>query len=186
MEFLDVASFSFDEEKNLQIEVRENTRHVLEADTVIFAIGQWPEIPEGFGLDTTGNNLIELDSYTQSTSRDGIFAAGDAVSGATSVIESIASGRKTAITLDRFLGGSGNIDVKLAPPSELKNCLGSGEGFAFLNRCEDSCILPEERLKSFSKVLHDMDEEIANYESKRCLQCDLRLKITPVKFWGNY
>jgi len=31
-----------------------------------------------------------------------------------------------------------------------------------------------------------MDEETADCESKRCLQCDLRLKITPVKFWGNY
>jgi formate dehydrogenase beta subunit len=186
VEFLDVASFRFDEDKNLQIEVRENTEHVLEADTVIFAVGQVPEVPEGFGLDTTENNLIKLAPYTQSTSREGVFAAGDAVSGATSVIQAIASGRKGAIALDRFLGGSGNIDENLAPPSEPEKCLGLWEGFAALKRCEDSCVLPEERLKSFCKVLRDMDEEIAQYESKRCLQCDLRLKITPVKFWGNY
>jgi hypothetical protein len=35
-------------------------------------------------------------------------------------------------------------------------------------------------------VVSDMDEETADYESKRCLQCDLRLKIKLVKFWGNY
>jgi len=186
VELLDVVSLSFDEDNIPHVEVRENSHHVLDADNVIFAIGQQPEIPEGFDLDITANNLIELDSYTLNTSREGVFAAGDAVSGTASVIKAIASGRKSAIALDKYLGGSGNIDEKLAPPSEPETCLGPGEGFAAMTRCEDSCILPEERLKSFCKVLQDMDGETADYESKRCLQCDLRLKITRVEFWANY
>jgi NADPH-dependent glutamate synthase beta subunit-like oxidoreductase/ferredoxin len=186
VEFLDVESFSFDEDKIPHIEVVENSQHILEADTVIFAIGQRPEIPEGFGFETSENNLIEIDSYTLNTSREGVFAAGDAVTGTASVIKAIDSGRKGAIALDRFLEGGGDIDEKLAPSSELKKCLGPWEDFAFLGRCEGSCILPEERLRSFCKVVHDMDEEKADDESKRCLQCDLRLKITPVKFWANY
>jgi len=186
VEFLDVESFSFDEDKNPQIEVIENSQHVLEADTVIFAVGQRPEIPDGFGLVTAANNLIELDSYTFSTSREGVFAAGDAVIGTASVIKAIASGRKAAIAVDQFLEGRGDIDEKLAPVSEPQKCLGPGEGFASMSRCEESCMLPEERLQSFCKVVHDMDEETADYESKRCLQCDLRLKITPVKFWASY
>jgi formate dehydrogenase beta subunit len=186
VEFLDVESFSFDEDKNAQIEVIENSQHALEADTVIFAIGQRPEIPEGFGIDTAPNHLIELDSYTFCTSREGVFAAGDAVIGTSSVIKAIASGRKSAIALDRFLEGSGEIDEKLAPPSEMKTCLGPGEGFASMSRCEEPCLMPEERLQSFCKVICDMEEETAAYESKRCLQCDLRLKMRPVKFWGNY
>ena len=186
VEFLDVESFSFDEDKNPQIEVIENSQHVLEADTVIFAVGQRPEIPDGFGLVTAANNLIELDSYTFSTSREGVFAAGDAVIGTASVIKAIASGRKAAIAVDQFLEGRGDIDEKLAPVSEPQKCLGPGEGFASMSRCEESCMLPEERLQSFCKVVHDMDEETADDESKRCLQCDLRLKITPVKFWASY
>jgi hypothetical protein len=35
-------------------------------------------------------------------------------------------------------------------------------------------------------VVRDMDEKEAENEAGRCLQCDSRLKITPVKFWGNY
>jgi NADPH-dependent glutamate synthase beta subunit-like oxidoreductase len=186
VEFLDVESFSFDEDKIPHIEVVENSQNVLEADMVIFAIGQRPEIPEGFGLETSANHLIEVDSYTFSTNREGVFAAGDVVIGTASVIKAIASGRKAAIALDQFLEGSGNIDERLAPMSEPQKCLGPGKGFASMSRCEDSCILPEERLRSFCKVVHDMDEETADYESKRCLQCDLRLKITPVKFWANY
>ncbi|HEY78204.1 MAG TPA: FAD-dependent oxidoreductase [Dehalococcoidia bacterium] len=186
VEFLDVESFSFDEDKNLEIEVRQNSQHVLEADTVIFAIGQRPEVPDGFGLDITAGRLIEVDTYTFDTSREGVFAAGDAVNGTSSLISAIASGRKGAVALDRFLEGSGNIDEKLAPQSEPEKCLGPGEGFATMNRHEVSCILPRERLESFCAVAGDMEEEAADYESKRCLQCDLRLKITPVKFWGNY
>lgn len=186
VEFLDVESFSFDEDSNPQIEVIENSHHVLEADTVIFAIGQRPEIPDGFGLDITANNLIELDSYTFTTSREGVFAAGDAVTGTASIIKAIASGRKAAIAIDKFLEGRGNIDEKLAPVSEPWKCLGPGDGFASMSRCEESCMLPEERLQSFCKVVQDMDEETAEYESMRCLQCDLRLTITQVKFWGDY
>lgn len=186
VEFLDVVSFSFDEDKNAQIEVRENSYHVLKADNVIFAIGQQPEIPDGFGISTTAGNLIELDSYTLNTSREGVFAAGDAVQGTSSVIEAIASGRKRAIAIDRFLGGSGDIDERLAPSSGFETCLGPGEGFAAMTRYQESCIPTEERLRSFCKVLNDMDEEAADYESERCLQCDLRLKITTVEFWGSY
>ena len=46
VECLEVASFSFDEEGGVQIETVEGTEHVLPADTVIFAVGQRPEIPD--------------------------------------------------------------------------------------------------------------------------------------------
>jgi len=186
VECLEVESLSFDEDKNPQIEVRENSQHILEAVTVIFAIGQQPEIPEGFGVNIAARNLIETDPYTYITSRDGVFAAGDAVNGTSSVIKAIASGRKAAIALDKFLEGSGNIDEKLAPQVEIEKYLGRRDGFASLERCRDSYVSAEERVKSFCRVAQDMDEKTAECESKRCLQCDLRLKITPIKFWGNY
>jgi len=186
VECLEVESFTFDEDKNPQIQVRENSQHVIDTDTVIFAIGQQPEIPEGFGINTLAHNLIETDPFTFTTSRDGVFAAGDAVSGTSSAIKAIASGRKAAIALDKFLEGSGNIDEKLAPPVEIKKYLGRGDGFAALERCGDSYAPAEERVKSFCRVAQDMDEKTAECEAQRCLQCDLRLKITPIKFWGNY
>lgn len=186
VECLEVESFCFDEDNDLELEIREDSRHVLEGDTVIFAVGQVPEIPEEFDLDTDTKGLIELDAYTFDTSREGVFAAGDAVYGTASVIQAVASGRKGAIAVDRFLEGSGDIDEKLAPDSEPGTYLGPGEGFASMSRGADSCVPPEERLRSFCLVVNEMDKKTAGYESTRCLQCDLRLKITPVKFWGNY
>ena len=186
VECLEVSSLTFDEEKNPQIEVRENSEHVIEADTVIFAIGQRPEIPEGFGLETGASNCISVDAYSFTTNKEGVFAAGDAVNGTSSVIKAIASGRKAAIALDKYLEGNGDIDEKLAPPTELKKYIGPWESFAALERCRDLYIAPKKRIKNFNRVVKDMDEKTAEYEAKRCLQCDLRLNITPIKFWSSF
>jgi len=186
VEFLDVASCVFNDEGMPEIDTVEGSTHALEADTVIFAIGQRPEIPEGFDIDKTDRGLIELDTYTFATSREGVFAAGDAVSGTASVIKAIASGRKAAIALDKYLGGGGRIDRKLAPQVEPARCLGPGPGFAALGRAADRCLLPEERVGSFCEVVESMDEDAAGEESARCLQCDLRLKIKSVEFWGSF
>ena len=186
VECLDVQSFEFDEDGNLNIETAEGSEHILPADTVIFAIGQRPEIPDQFRLATGRGNTIEVDEYTHTTDRDGIFAAGDAVSGTSSVIEAIASGRKMASAMDRYLGGRGIIDEELAPVEEPEAWLGRGENFACQNRCEMPLMPVEQRLSSFSKIVHGYDEETTHKESLRCLQCDLRLKISTVKFWAEY
>ena len=186
VECLDVESFEFDEDGSAHINGIEGSEHILPADTVIFAIGQRPEIPPQFDLRTGLGNTIEVDSYTLDTSREGVFAAGDAVIGTSSVIEAIASGRKGAIAVDRYLGGSGMIDEELAPDEVPKAWLGREENFASQHRRENACLPAEERLNSFCEIIHGLDEEAALEESKRCLQCDLRLKMTPVKFWGEY
>jgi formate dehydrogenase beta subunit len=186
VECLEVTSLTFDEEKNPQIETQEDSQHIINADTVIFAIGQRPEIPEGFGLNTSTGNCIEVDEFTFTTSKEGVFAAGDAVNGTSSAIKAIASGRKAAVALDRYLGGSGDISETLAPVTESEKNIGRREGFATLERCGDAYVPVEERVKSFCKVVAELNEKDVELEAKRCLQCDLRLKITPVKFWSSY
>ena len=186
VECLEVEAFEFNEDGTARIEAVEGSAHVLPADTVIFAIGQRPEIPDQFELDTDERGHIEVDPYTFDTSTEGVFAAGDAVSGTASVIEAIASGRRGAMAVDRYLGGSGSIDQELVPLEEPESWLGPGERFAGLNRCEVTCIGAAERVKSFGGIVQALCEEAAVAESSRCLQCDLRLKITPVKFWADY
>jgi NADPH-dependent glutamate synthase beta subunit-like oxidoreductase/ferredoxin len=186
VECLKVDSFEFDEEGKAQINVIEGSEHLLPADTVIFAIGQRPQIPERFTLVTGRGNRIEVDSYTFQTSKEGVYAVGDAVTGTTSVVEAIASGRNGAIVVDRYLGGSGEIDEVLVPVEKPEPGLGRREGFAQETRVENPRLAPRERVISFCQIARDLDEKAAVAESHRCLQCDLRLKITPVKFWGDY
>ena len=186
VECLDVDSFEFDEEGKAQINAVVGSEHLLPADTVILAIGQRSEIPAGFELATGKGNRIEVDSYTFETSREGVYAAGDAVTGTTSVIEAIASGRNGAMAVDRYLGGSGMIGEELAPVEAPEAWLGRDEKFACQPRRENPCAPPAERVNSFGKIVQSLDEVSAIEESGRCLQCDLRLKMTPMKFWGEY
>ena len=104
----------------------------------------------------------------------------------TTKMEEIERLRKEAFAIDQYLGGDGDINEELAPVIEPRTCLGPGEGFAALSRCEDACITAEERSQGFCKVVSEMEGEDAENEAKRCLQCDLRLTITTARFWGEY
>jgi NADPH-dependent glutamate synthase beta subunit-like oxidoreductase len=185
VECRDVASFSFDEGR-LNVEYVPDSSHVIPADTVIFAIGQKPEIPEDFGPDLTPRGLVEVDEYTLETSMDGVYAAGDVVMGTASVIKAIASARKTASAVDKFLGGNGNIEEKLAPDNVWNPWIGKAGDFAIEQRHESCMMNPEERVHNFCEVDGGFNEQAAMAEAGRCLNCNLRLKMTPVKFWGDY
>jgi formate dehydrogenase beta subunit len=186
VEFTQVASFSFDEDKRLQLETVEDSEHVIEADTVIFAVGQRPEIPEEFGVDKTDRGLIEADPSAMTTGREGVFAAADCVTGTDKVISAIAAGRRAASAIDKYLGGRGKLDQKLAPPAEPEQRLGRLEGFAELERLAEKRVPPGERVKNFCGVSVGLGELEADAEAGRCLQCDLRLMMKAEKFWGSY
>ena len=57
---------------------------------------------EGLGIGMTPRNLIEIDGNF-STSRKGVFACGDCVSGPSLVVRAISSGRNLASRVDRYL-----------------------------------------------------------------------------------
>ena len=142
----------------------------MEFDTIIAAIGQRPEIPHQFNLATGRGNAIETDPDTLATSIEGVFAGGDAVTGPASVIEAIAAGRQAAISIDKYLGGSGVIDEVLAPPEEAVGALEEAEE----KRRPLMPTLPlEQRTGDFSQVELGYSEEMAIEEAERCLRCDL-------------
>lgn len=186
VECRDVSSFAF-VEGTLKVEYAAGSEHIIPADSVIFAVGQRPEIPEDFDIDLTDRGLIEVDEYSLETSLEGVFAAGDVVSGTASVIAAIASARRTASKVDKFLGGKGNIDEKLAPDIALNPWLGKAEAdFATRPRFQPSLADPEERTHDFRIIDQGLDESSAHAEANRCLGCNLRLTVSPVKFWGDY
>ncbi len=186
IECLQVASFEFHEDGIPEIEPVQGSEHHLPADMVIMAIGQRPDVPDGFELDMDDRHRIEVDPYTLDTSVKGVFAVGDAVNGTASVIEAIASGRKGAIVVDRYLGGDGEIDEHLVPPEETDPWLGTGEGFPDMKRPKVPRFETGDRTNHFSVIVPSLDERTAIAESSRCLRCDMRLKMTPVRFWGDY
>ena len=89
----------------------------VDAETVIVAVGQEPEIPCEFSLPLNGKT-IRIAPDSMATAKAGVFAGADCVTGPRSVIEAIAAGRQAAIAIDRYLGGRGVIEERLAPPEE--------------------------------------------------------------------
>jgi len=76
------------------------------AGTVVIATGYAPrpgESPEY--LSIAGGARLRANFYTGRTRRDGVFAAGDAVAGAQSVIHAVAGGKRTALAVDAWLRG---------------------------------------------------------------------------------
>ena len=81
---------------------------LIDADTVIVAGTPQPNIvlqrylP---GLQCSANGTVQVDPQTCQTSLDQIFAAGNVVTGAGSLVDAIANGKNAALAMDRYLMG---------------------------------------------------------------------------------
>ena len=81
-------------------------RNSMEIDTVVMAIGQGPNplIPETTpDMETTKWGNIVADEATGKTSKPGVFAGGDVVTGAATVILAMGAGKKAARAINEYL-----------------------------------------------------------------------------------
>ena len=84
----------------------EGSNFILEADIAVLAIGYWPDPTIGEstpGLETHKWGLITADPKTGATTREGVFAGGDAVTGPDLVVTAVAAGRRAAKGIDFYL-----------------------------------------------------------------------------------
>ncbi len=152
----------------------------VEYDAVIGAIGQVPEIPAGFKVRTGRGNTIQADMTSMATSREGVWAGGDAVTGPDSVIRAIAAGRAAAVSIDKYLGGSGVIDEELTDERAIGKCTGiTAAGFPEQPRVKMPSLAPEKVSGNFTEVELGLAEAGAVAEGRRCFQCGFRSQITP-------
>lgn len=151
-------------------------------DNVIAAIGQNVVLGSGFGISPDSKGLIGVDGSTLSTGVDGIFAGGDVVKGPASIIEAIAHGKLAASSIDRFLGGDGNLLLSLAPEENEVSI-----GFyteASAARVEIPCLPACARTGNFEVVEKTLNGYLARKESDRCLWCDYRQFNVELDFEG--
>jgi len=145
------------------------TEFIMKFDNVLAAIGQRLGVSDQFDVPTGPKDTIMVNPRTLATPKEGIFAGGDAVTGPASVIEAIAQGRLAARSIDKYLGGSGDISEVLAPPETEIPPLKEGEA----RRPVTPTMPVVQRLKGFPQVELGYDEETAIREAGRCLHCDL-------------
>lgn len=89
----------------LPVEVPES-EYVIDVDCVIMAIGTTPNPlikNTTVGLDVNGRGGIIIEEATGKTTKEGVFAGGDAVSGAATVILAMGAGKKAARAIDEYL-----------------------------------------------------------------------------------
>ncbi len=84
----------------------EGSEHIIDIDIIVMAIGQGPNplvTTTTAGLDLTKWGNIVADAETGKTSKKGVFAGGDIVTGAATVILAMGAGKKAAAAIDRYL-----------------------------------------------------------------------------------
>jgi NADPH-dependent glutamate synthase beta subunit-like oxidoreductase len=160
----------------------EGSEEVLEVDNVIAAIGQFPELAflegdeAGKQIELTRWNSIATDDLTMATNIPGVFAAGDGVLGAATVVEAIGTGRKAARSIHLYLSGEkvAAQDNWVTEPqrqvrtrTEIPGAPPGGE------RAKMPELHVPQRAGSFEEVELGLEEDQARREAQRCLQCGL-------------
>ncbi|HEX2966238.1 MAG TPA: FAD-dependent oxidoreductase [Syntrophorhabdaceae bacterium] len=167
----------FDRGGRRKPEAVENSEFVLNADMVIAAVGQTPDLSylNGDGVKVTPGKTIEVNMKTLSTEKEGIFAAGDNVRGPATAVEAVADGKTAALAIDKYLGGDGE------PMNSFRNELISmvvSYNEAEYQKERPRVMMPhlplEKRSRTFNEVVLGYQTESAVEEAKRCLHCYLR------------
>ncbi len=151
----------------------------VEADTVIAAVGQAPDLsflPPDSALERTRWERLVVDENRLATNLPGVFAGGDFVSGPGMVIDAIAAGRRAAIAIEKYLrGDTSRVEIYDLKPSAIEEVISKEEEETWEPqfRPEMTRLPIEERKRSFKETELGFSEEKARQEAKRCLRCDL-------------
>ncbi len=162
------------DEKGRRYETVEGSEKTTPADTVIFAIGQLPDLA---GLSPDGrirqdeNGTVGSDPETMMTDRPGVFSAGDSDDMAGSVVHAIASGQRAASFIHRYLQGD-VVPVRPEPIMDAADIVVSiPAGTAKAPRRAERMRPVAERLSTWDEVVLGFDAEAAVAEAERCLNC---------------
>lgn len=184
-----ISSFRFDSDTGALVEEAvSDSSYTISCDSIVFAAGQVTGLTDEFGV-ALNRFGYPIDPATGKcgyvTSVEGVFAAGDVITGTKFLIDAIAGGREVAVLMDKYLGGDGIIDETLVPrtrPPELAKI----PNYSRLPRQEAGFRPAEERRQDFLPVSGGFTCDQSTCESARCLQCDLRRDLTRVKMWPEY
>ena len=142
----------------------------LEIDSLIPAIGQ------KVVLDFLPGGELKIDPSTCRTGLDRVYAGGDAVRGASSLIMAIGDGQKAAASILAASGAEGGRSISPAEDREPDWDALKLKQARRMPGARPSRRAPLERL-DFALYVHSLDEKTARAEAQRCLQCDVFCNI---------
>jgi NADH-quinone oxidoreductase subunit F len=145
----------------------QGSEFTLNVDTLIIAIGQKPE-------DLFEKIVKEIKFQTTNSK---LFAGGDIVSGASTVVKAIASGHKAAKEIDEVIRMK-NGESPYKPPLEetIGIPLTIDEDIKELPQARMPQLKINRRINNFKEVELGFTKEKAIYEAERCLRCDAEIE----------
>jgi NADH-quinone oxidoreductase subunit F len=148
--------------------------YTLHLDYLVPAVGQTPDTAcLGDKSIQTGEGQTLVVGAAYNTTRAGVFAAGDAVVGPSTIIQAVAHGNEVAVAVDQWLR-TGRLDkphyVTPLPPPPAGHDIAA---YANARRAATPRLSVDQRSKDFAEVELGYDKKTATEEARRCLRCDL-------------
>ncbi len=169
----------FDDDGRSRLSVDDTSTQVVDTDDIIISVGQAPDITflsKDSQIERSLWGSLEVNENSLSTNIPGIFAGGDFTTGPSTVIEAIASGRRAAIAIEKYLQkDKGRIEI-IDEKSSMQENAGLAldeESTEDKPRIDIELEQPSERVKDFREVEKGFSEKDAIREAVRCLRCDL-------------
>jgi NADPH-dependent glutamate synthase beta subunit-like oxidoreductase/pyruvate/2-oxoacid:ferredoxin oxidoreductase beta subunit len=152
---------------------------VIETGLIIAAVGEEPELSfmTGDAAIAIDKNHIKADPVTLATDIKGVFAGGDAVTGAATVIQAMAAGRKAAKSIDKYFKGE-PLEIGREAEGIFESKLIVDTWSIYQEPRASVPTLPvAQRKGNFKEVEMGLTREAAVKEAGRCLQCDCKICI---------
>ena len=157
--------------------------NIIQVDTVLYSLGQMAFSDQelantklGTVLDLSDSNCVNANVRTSLTSKEGVFAAGDAVSGSRTVIQTVVAARRAADNIHNYVMGIDKEEReerfnfnrgRSFDDVDLRNF----EGIKVKLREKMPTRPPATAVQDFNEIKLGFSEEMAVKEAERCLSC---------------
>ncbi len=143
----------------------------VRCDHVLYCIGQkaeWGELLAGSKVELNPNGTVKAEPITLQTAHKDIFAGGDACHGQKYVVDAIAAGKESAVSIERYLTGA---DIAQGRNAYRKVENPPHDNIPLASRNNASMREPDSIAGDFAIVNQGLDEEQITAEVHRCMTC---------------
>jgi len=169
-----------DESGRRSVAPLEGSEFTIETDFVVPAIGQQVEHGFVFPDDNVGFNkwgMLDVKDDTLMTTRKGVFAGGDCVTGPATLIQAMAQGERGAESMDHYLTCGRvrfNPDLRMSGlVNAIQPMIKKGVSIPIKHeyRVKVRELDPEVRKRIFEEVEEPISVDEAYHEANRCMRC---------------
>jgi heterodisulfide reductase subunit A-like polyferredoxin len=152
----------------------EGSEFTMEIDTLIPAIGQesdWACLTDECACTLSDWGTLRVDPMTFQSDDPDIFAGGDAVTGAATVVEAIGAGKEAAVSIHRFIQGKDLHENRQTSWESVQDV--PTKGCENISKEKMPHLDAKERTSNFNEVQLGFSEEQVRKEANRCLACGI-------------